>query len=141
MIETVLLDTGPLIAILYKKDSQHLRCVAELKKITRPPVTCWPVVAEAAHILRRVGGHAREILRMISSGELDVRHLGVDSAGWMTTFMARYDDIDVDLADAAMMYLAEKEEIEVVFTLDRRHFSIYRLNSGQPLSVLPNQQT
>jgi predicted nucleic acid-binding protein len=141
VIEPVLLDTGPLVAILYKKDSLHSRCVAEFKNIKYPPVTCWPVVAEAAHLLRRVGGHVEDILRMISCGELVVRHLGVDSANWMTTFIARYRNVDVDLADAAMMYLAEKEAIEVVLTLDRRHFSIYRLQDGRAVSVLPTHQS
>ncbi len=49
----------------------------------------------------------------------------------------KYDDQGVELADAALVHLANREQIRIVFTLDRRHFSVYRLQSGDTLRMLP----
>jgi hypothetical protein len=138
LTEPVLIDTGPLVAVLYQRDSQHKTCVAQLGKLTRTPITCWPVLTEASHLLHRVGGSIGDLLRLISSKELEVAELGEESAGWLSEFLKRYPSIRVDLADAALMYLAERRGIEVVFTLDRRDFSIYRLGNGKPVRLLPD---
>jgi predicted nucleic acid-binding protein len=40
--------------------------------------------------------------------------------------MAKYRDLPMDLADAALVRIAEGEGIRRVFTTDRRDFTIYR---------------
>jgi predicted nucleic acid-binding protein len=42
----------------------------------------------------------------------------------MTTFTCR--DLPMDLADVALVRVAEHEGIRKVFTFDRRDFSVYR---------------
>ena len=49
----------------------------------------------------------------------------------------RYRKMGVQIADGALVYLAEREGIENVFTLDRRDFSVYRLGNGRSLRILP----
>ncbi len=51
--------------------------------------------------------------------------------------MDRYASLGAQLADAALMYIAEREGINTVFTLDRRDFSVYRTTDGRALSILP----
>jgi predicted nucleic acid-binding protein len=41
------------------------------------------------------------------------------------------------VADAALVYLAGREKIETVFTLDRRDFSVYRASGRRALSIVP----
>jgi predicted nucleic acid-binding protein len=53
--------------------------------------------------------------------------------------LAKYQNLCLDLADAALMYLAEREAIRHVFTLDRRDFSLFRTNSGIALELLPDK--
>ena len=55
----------------------------------------------------------------------------------MAEFLQRYRRIGAQVADAALVYLAEREETETVFTLDRRDFSIYRLAGNRGLHLLP----
>jgi hypothetical protein len=51
--------------------------------------------------------------------------------------MHRYRDARLQLADAALVHLAEREGIRTVFTLDRRDFSIVRLKRNRALKIVP----
>jgi predicted nucleic acid-binding protein len=59
---------------------------------------------------------------------------------WIIAFMERYASIGAQMADAALMYIAEREGIDAVFTLDRRDFSIYRTTDGRALDIFPENQ-
>ncbi len=56
---------------------------------------------------------------------------------WIMAFLERYSSIGVQMADAALMYIAEREDIDTVFTLDRRDFSVYRTTDGRALNIIP----
>ena len=51
--------------------------------------------------------------------------------------MDKYKDLPMDLADAALVRVAERETIARVFTLDRRHFAVYRPLGIKRFSILP----
>ena len=51
--------------------------------------------------------------------------------------MRRYQSLGAQLADAALVYLAEREDTDQVFTLDRRDFSVYRFGRNRRLRLLP----
>ena len=48
----------------------------------------------------------------------------------------KYRDQSVDFADAALVQLANRESISAVFTLDRRHFGLFRLQNGAPFRLI-----
>ena len=48
-----------------------------------------------------------------------------------------YKDQGVDLADAALVHLGNRERITTVFATDLRHFRVYRLKNGQQSRILP----
>ena len=88
-------------------------------------------------LLRRVGGRVDELLHLVTTKSLRIAELGEESTEWIEGFMKRYTSDEPELADAALIHLAERHHIEVVFALGRRDFFIYRLSRGKPLRFVP----
>ena len=137
MTEPVLIDTGPLYAILDSRDEHHAACVATLRKLRQPPRTCWAVLTEAAWLLRNHPRQLDSLLRMCAAGELRVLTIEPETASWLADLMKRYEDLPAQLADASLVYLAERENIDTVFTTDRRDFLVYRTTDGRALEIIP----
>ena len=49
--------------------------------------------------------------------------------------MEKYRDLPMDLADAALVRVAERESLTEIFTLHKRHFSIYRAGRRRRFTV------
>jgi predicted nucleic acid-binding protein len=132
----VLVDTGPLVALLSKRDAWHSVCMDEFELLGPGLWTCWPVITEAVHILGRPGPVAT-LLRQVHRDNIRLLPLDESDLPAIRRIMTRYSDQGFDLADACLMHLAERDGISRVFTLDRRHFTVYRLSNGKMLELLP----
>lgn len=137
MTERVIIDTGPLVAILCEGDGCHKRCVSALKSIKFPLLTCWPVLTEAAWLLRSHPHDMQRLLESVQAGLLELLSLEADDLLAIAAIMKRYEDLGLQLADAAIVHLAEREGIRTVFTIDRRDFSIVRLKRNRSLRLIP----
>jgi predicted nucleic acid-binding protein len=122
----VLVDTGPLVAILSLNDTHHIIGLEQLRHLSPPLLTCWPVITEAAWLLRSEVTGIQRLFMTFNQGE--------ESMPYLSEFLFRYRSLGAQLADAALVCLAEREGIETVFTLDRRDFSVYRLQSVSNLA-------
>lgn len=136
--QRLLIDTGPIVAILSEADEHHARCTAELANLHPPLFTCWPVVTEAQWLLRRDAKAVAGLFRAFETGLLVLLPLDESALPWFDAFLRRYHKIAPDLADAALVYLAEREGISTIFTLDQRDFSIYRYGKNRRLKILPS---
>jgi predicted nucleic acid-binding protein len=58
-------------------------------------------------------------------------------ASRMQALMRKYRDLPMDLADAALVRVAEREKLQHIFTLDRKHFRVYRPAGVGRFSILP----
>lgn len=133
----VLMDTGPLVAILRKEDQYHGLCLRTLAEIQEPLVSCWPVITEAAWLLRRYPRAVEKLLRESAGSFLELVHLTGAEAIPIGEIMARYAGLRPQLADATLVYLAGREKIDTIFTLDRRDFLVYRSARRRPFRLLP----
>ena len=133
----VLVDTGPLVSILSRADQHHQPCVSVLRILPAPLLSCWPVITEAVWLLRAHPGAVQQLLGSISNGFLALLPLAGSEAKAIAEVMRRYQDIRPQLADAALVYLADREGIDTIFTLDRRDFSVYRSARKRPFRILP----
>lgn len=133
----MLLDTGPLVAIISKHDASHQMCFDTLNTIAPPLLSCWPIITEAAWLLRHSSHALQQLFTMLEIGFVKLLPIDETSASWLGAFYQKYEDQKPQLADACLIYLAEQGRLNTVFTLDRRDFSIYRLSGQRALRLLP----
>jgi predicted nucleic acid-binding protein len=133
----VLVDAGPLVALIEPGDRNHGRCVAALKTLSDPLLTVWPAFAEAMYLLHSSWRSQEALWGMIESGGLEYAVLTPDDAPRMRQLMEAHRDQPMDLADAALVHVAEREGLKRILTLDRRHFEIYRIKRRGRFTILP----
>lgn len=133
----VLVDTGPIVAILSKSDEHHESCVEQLQRIRGPLLTCWPVITEAAWLLRAYPLAIATLLSSFNGRPFELVPLNETDLSGIAAILARYKGLGIQLADASLAHLADREGIELVFTLDRRDFSVLRLAGGRKLRLIP----
>ncbi len=136
----ILLDTGPLVALLAGSDSRHQICVDTLSRLSPPLLTCWPVLTEAAWLLRKQHRPLDRLADAHAAGMFALLPLEGNSLADIAAIMRRYEDVGLQFADAALIHLAERENIRTVFTTDQRDFSIIRLKRNRTLKIIPDLQ-
>ena len=131
----VLIDTGPLVAYLNRKDRWHSWAVEQMSSLVPPLVTCEPVVTEATFLIQRNGGNPWDLVRKIDDGSLKIGLELQEEASAIHILMKRYVDTPMSLADACMVRLSERYAECRVFTLDS-DFEHYRRNGRQVIPLL-----
>jgi predicted nucleic acid-binding protein len=133
----VLVDAGPLVALLDESDVHHVACVTALKTLRDPLVTVWPAFTEAMYLLGSSWPGQKALWSRVETKALMLAPLDESDATRMRELMEKYRDLPMDLADAALVRIAEREDLTRIFTIDRRHFSVYRPGRRRRFSILP----
>lgn len=134
---SVLVDAGPLVALIDRSDPYNQRCVAAFATIRDPLTTVWPAFTEAMHLLRASAPAQRALWDMIDLVSVQFAGLGPDDWPRMRELMWKYRDLPMDLADAALVRVAERDNLRRVFTIDRQDFEIYRPHRFGRFDILP----
>lgn len=132
----VLVDTGPLVAIVDRDDAFHESCVRAANTFRDPVYTVWPVIAEAMYLVGFLHGRER-LWDLIDHAPVRLRALEAADLSSIRALMKKYADLPMDLADAALVHVAARDGLHTVFTIDRADFQIYRLPGGRRLRLLP----
>lgn len=135
----ILLDTGPIVALFDSSDAYHDLCVEVLKGISQPLITTWPVLTEAFYLLGFSWKAQDNLWEFIMRGGIEILSLDEKMHARCRELMKKYQDLPMDLADGALIVLAEYREINEVFTLDHKDFKIYRTHKRKKLKLLPSQ--
>lgn len=122
----VLVDAGPLVALIDRADPHHDRCVAALRALRGPLTTVWPALTEAMYLLGGAWNGQKALWSRLETNALRLAPLDASDASRMRALMDKYRDLPMDLADAALVRVAERERLRTIFTIDRRDFSLYR---------------
>jgi predicted nucleic acid-binding protein len=133
----ILVDAGPLIALIHKDDADHARCVATLQSITEPLGTVWPALTEAMYLLSFSWKAQDALWEMVERGVVELLTLDGRDMSRARDSMKKYKDLPMGLADAALVAVAEREKFRRIFTLDRRDFEIYRPAKLGRFIILP----
>ena len=134
-MKQTLLDTGPLVAFCNEADEAHEWASQEFRRLRGPLLTCEPVLAEAAHLLPKVGVDPAEVLDLVSQGILKVPLNLEQEAVALAILMRRYRDQPMDLADACVVRMAELFEDCQVLTVDTE-FQVYRRHGRQRIPLI-----
>ena len=134
----ILTDTGPLVALNNRNDSNHTELVAASQAL-EPEVmlTTWQCFTEAMHFLGRDGGHRLQnsLWGMRRAGRLQIHSTTESEADRIEELMRQYWNVPMDLADASLIALAESLSLRRIFTIDRA-FYFFRLADGSALEVI-----
>jgi predicted nucleic acid-binding protein len=133
----VLVDTGPLVAIFSVSDQHHAICIEALRDLPGPLFSCWPVIAETAWLLRKKSGAVQRLLKSIAGGFLEILALQASETVEIWNVMEKYKNISPQLADAALVHLAQRDGFDLVFTLDRRDFLVFQAGHKRAFRIVP----
>ena len=133
----ILVDAGPLVALIDLDDQFHKKCVGALKALREPLVTVWPPVTEAMYLLGDLPEGQEALWEMLARGVLQLLPLDLSDVPRMRELMSKYADRQMDLADAALVRVAEREGIRKIFTVDGGDFGVYRLHGRLRPIIIP----
>ena len=135
----IILDTSGLLAALDESQRMHAAAVAALRGAPVPWILSPFVLTELDYLLAtRVGQAAeRALLAEIGRGVYRLETLEADDIATAERLIGRHADLDIGLADASIVVLANRFGVRDVLTLDERHFRVLRGPGGRPFRVLP----
>jgi predicted nucleic acid-binding protein len=135
----ILLDTSGLLSALFP-DQRHHRACATALLTAEPPLVVSPfVLAELDYLITKYANVQAEIdfLGDVAAGAYAVAPIGPSDIARAVEVIEGYRDLDIGLADASIVVLAERYETSDVLTLDERHFRSLRTENGQSFRLLP----
>jgi uncharacterized protein len=135
MKQAVLLDTGPLVALINRREQFHKWVTNQFVQIEPPLLTCEAVVTEACFLLQNVYGGEAAVISFVQKGIIHLPLSLSEEAGAIYELMLRYQSVPMSLADACLVRMAELYPTRELLTFDS-DFRIYRKNRNQLISVI-----
>jgi predicted nucleic acid-binding protein len=133
--ETILIDSGTLVAIINKRDDFHDWAVQTIAKLAYPFLTCEPVITETCFLLKNIHNGEDAVMGLLSGGKIQIPFQIAQEASVLRELMRRYQSVPMSLADACLVRMAELYSESKVLTLDS-DFRIYRKNRNQEIAVI-----
>jgi predicted nucleic acid-binding protein len=132
---SVIVDTGPIVALLDADDQYHAWVRAQFARLRPPLLSCEAVLTESCFLIARAGGDASDVLQLVDRGVLSIAQLFDAEAASIARLMRRYRNVPMSLADACLVRLIELTSQATLFTLDS-DFEIYRQKGRRLIPLL-----
>jgi uncharacterized protein len=133
-----LVDTGPLVALLNRRETHHDWARQQFSLLQPPLLTCESVLSEACFLLRDIPAGPDALWQLVSRGVVVIRFELGSEVTTVARLMKRYANVPMSLADACLVRMAELHAESSVLTLDS-HFRIYRKNGRHVIPTLSPQ--
>jgi uncharacterized protein len=136
---TLLIDAAPLVALGDRNEPRRERILEILTEEPEALVIPAPTTAEIDYMLGQRYGHParRAFLRDLAAGRFVVAGLDREDYATIVELEARYADLQLGLADCALVVLADRYRTERIVTFDERHFRAVTSLRGVAFTVLP----
>lgn len=124
-------DTGLLVGFLDASDQYHEWAAKCFDGLRTALTTCEAVIAETEYL---VPGAGPLLMEMVKRGTLRIVPLLPDQGEPIGALMKRYPKMQ--FADACIVRLSETLPDGVVFTTDKRDFTIYRRRRNEVIKAV-----
>ncbi len=135
MRATILIDTGPLVALTHTRDQYHQWARQEADKLNAPFFTCEAVWSEAWFLLQQLPLAQAKLLRLLETGLVQLDFNSSDETVNLLNLLRRYSNVPMSVADACLVRMSELHSDCIVFTTDS-DFNIYRRHGNQLIPVI-----
>jgi predicted nucleic acid-binding protein len=135
MMRPFLLDTGPLVALVIKREQHHEWAKSQVEGISGAMLSCESVLSEACHLLRHTTGGADAVMRLVENSLIEIPFRLAEHATAVSSLMAKYADVPMSLADACLVRMSEMYEDRAIFTFDS-DFTLYRKHGRHVIRTL-----
>lgn len=135
----ILIDTSGLLAAIDSSQRQHIECANVMSKYEGPFLLSPFILAELDYLLgTRVSANAElALLSEVARGAYRLESFGAADVAHASAVVDKYKDLEVGLADASIVVLANRYAVRDVLTLDRRHFGALRWGNNRRFRVVP----
>ena len=136
---TLVIDAAPIVALADPAEPQRDAILAVLTDEPGELVIPAPTTAEIDYLLgRRFGRDARRaFLADLAAGRFSVASLERGEHATVIDLEARYPDLDLGLADCALVIVAARHRTTRVLSFDERHFRAVTPLHGGAFELLP----
>ena len=132
-----LMDTGAILALLDRSDSWHNQCVDAVSRVRLPLMTSEAVLTELFHLIGNSRVEMEAAWRLLESGALVLASIHHDELPYVHALMSKYRDRPMDFADATLVFLARRESLSTILTVDHADFGTYRIEGKRRFRILP----
>lgn len=136
-----LIDTGAMLALLDRTDRWHRICVDAFEQLRLPLVTSEAVLTELFHLVGDSRHEMEAAWRLVRSGAIVPALIEDSELAQIQALMLRYSDRPMDFADATLVYLAKREALSAIFTVDHADFETYRIEGRRRFHVIPAKRS
>lgn len=137
MAANALVDTGAILALLDRTDRWHRVCADAFEELRLPLLTSEAVLTELFHLVGDSRHEMEAAWRLVRSGAIVLGVIEDSDLPQIQALMLRYSDCPMDFADATLVYLAKREVLSTIFTVDHADFDRYRIDGRRRFRVLP----
>ena len=138
MAVSALIDTGAILALLDRDDEWHRPCVEAFNATFLPLLTTEAVLTEVFHLTKRDARDIQGVWTLLRSGSVKLAAITDEELPEIHSLMTKYRDRPMDFADATLVYLAARESLSLILTVDHDDFETYRIGGRKRFSILPN---
>jgi len=134
-VNQILIDSGPLIALFDRDDRYHRASVAFIHDNRCELITTIASVTETLHLLNFSRKAQVDFLQWLEAGAVSIETITLTDFRRIRELTIKYADLPMDFADACLVFLSEKLDIDRIATIDR-DFDVYRRYGKHPFTTL-----
>ena len=135
MKQKFIMDTGPIVAFLNRRDHWHTWIKKQMVDIEVPVLTCEPVISETMFLLRNIQSGKEIVLELLERDLLKISFRLEEEIKAVKKLIKKYQNLQMSLADACLVRMCEKYSECKLITLDT-DFKIYRMHGRQVIPTI-----